>query len=71
MEYRIEILGGSMRGAKPEDLEALLNRRAEEGWQLNELLFKTNTSQLWVVLQRESEDEKQRPKRRSWLADWS
>jgi hypothetical protein len=71
MEYHIEILGGAMRGAKPEELEALLNRQAREGWTLSELVFKTNTSQLWVVLQRASEDEKQRSKRRSWLADWS
>jgi hypothetical protein len=71
MEYRIEILGGAMRGANPDELEALLNREAEEGWRLSDLLFKTNTSQLWVVLQRGSGDEKPRTRRRSWLDDWS
>ena len=36
MEYRVEILGGALRGAKPEELEALLNQMGEQDWTLSE-----------------------------------
>ena len=71
MEYRIEILGGAMRGAKPNELEALLNRAAEEDWTLCQLCYKPNSNQLWVVLQRGLTTERPRSRRKSWLADWS
>ncbi|TFH34693.1 MAG: hypothetical protein E4G99_08970 [Anaerolineales bacterium] len=71
MEFRVEILGGALRGAKPEELEALLNQVAEDGWSLGQLSFKPNTSQLWVILQRKEDGRSPRPHRRSWMADWS
>ena len=71
MEYRVEILGGALRGAKPEELEALLNEVAEDNWLLSRLSYKPNTNQMWVILQREGEGQSLRPRRRSWLADWS
>ena len=52
MEYRVEILGGTMRAPKPYELETLLNQVAEEGWALGELSYKPNSNQLWVILQR-------------------
>ena len=71
MEYRVETLGGAMRGPKPEDLEGLLNQASEEGWVLSEMGYKPNSNQLWVVLQRESPEGPRRRSRRSWLSDWS
>jgi hypothetical protein len=71
MEYRVEILGGAMRGAKPKDLEALLNQVAEDDWALCRLSFKPNSNQLWVILQRELAAERSQTRRKSWLADWS
>lgn len=71
MEYRVEILGGSLRAAKPQELEDLLNEAAADRWSLCELSYKPNTSQLWVVLQRKPEGEAHRAPRRSWLSDWS
>ena len=71
MEYRVEILGGALRGAKPEELEALLNEVAEDNWLLSRLSYKPNTNQMWVILQREGEGQNLRPRPRSWLADWS
>lgn len=71
MEYRVEVIGSALRGAKSEELEAMLNQVAQEGWELAELIFKTNTSQLWVVLQRQVEGERSRKRSRSWLSDWS
>jgi hypothetical protein len=71
MEYRVEILGGALKGARPEELEALLNKVDEQDWTLCKLSYKPNTNQLWVVLQRDEKDEGARSRRRSWLADWS
>ncbi len=71
MEYRVEVIGSGLRGAKPEELESLLNQVAQHGWELVEVIFKTNTSQLWVVLQRRVEGEKSRKRSRSWMSDWS
>ncbi len=70
MEYRVEILGGTMRAPKPHELEALLNQVAEEGWMLGELSYKPNSNQLWVILQR-GEPNEAGVRRKSWLADWS
>jgi hypothetical protein len=71
MEYRVEILGGALKGARPEELEALLNKVGEQDWTLCKLSYKPNTNQLWVVLQRDEKGEGARSRRRSWLADWS
>lgn len=71
MEYRVEVIGSALRGAKPEELEALLTKAAQEGWELAEMSYKPNTSQLWVVLQRREEGEKQHKRSRSWMSDWS
>lgn len=71
MEYRVEILGGTMKGPKPHELEALLNQVAEEGWTLCKLSYKPNTNQLWVILQRGALTGSTGPRKKSWLADWS
>ncbi len=71
MEYRVEILGGSVRAAKPRELEALLNQAAEDRWQLCDLSYKPNSSQMWVILQRRTEGKKTRTRRDSWLSDWA
>ena len=71
MEYHVEVLGGSMRGAKPEALESLLNQAARDDWVLGALSYKPNSNQLWVILQRGGESETPRPRRKSWLKDWS
>jgi len=71
MEYRVVVLGGTLRATKPAELEALLNRAAQEGWVLRETSYKPNTNQLWVILQRDSKDENKSSRRSSWLADWS
>ncbi len=33
-EYRVQKVGGILRGFKPEALEALLNEWGEEGWEV-------------------------------------
>ena len=71
MEYRVEILGGALRGAKPKDLEALLNQMGEQDWVFCDLSFKPNSNQLWVILQREEKGDASRSRRQSWLTDWS
>jgi hypothetical protein len=71
MEYRVEVLSGGMRGVKPEELEALLNKAGGDEWTPCGLSHKPSSNQLWVILQRGPKDEGQRPRRESWLADWS
>jgi hypothetical protein len=71
MEYRVEILGGTMRAPKPHELEALLNQAAEDDWALCKLSYKPNTNQLWVILQRGVPVESTGVRKKSWLADWS
>ena len=52
-EYRVEELGGALRGAKADDLEAMLNELASEGWEPVTVTARGSSSnQLLVVLRR-------------------
>ncbi len=65
-EYSVETLGGGLRGARPEDLEALLNEAAEEGWEfVNALQRVASGSQLLIILRRKVED-RPRDRSRTW-----
>ncbi len=72
LEYRVEVLGGGLRSPKPEELEALLNRAAEDGWRLEQVLGLSNSQRLFVVLRRgEGETEQASVRRRpSWAEGW-
>ena len=50
LAYRVEVIGGGLRGVKPEQLEALLNELADEGWRLHSFSLQPNSNRLWVVL---------------------
>jgi hypothetical protein len=63
--YRVETLGGILRGPRPQEFEILLNQAAEEGWELVILSPQTNTNRMWVVLRRPAST---RPRRRA--QDW-
>lgn len=70
-EYRVEVIGGAMMSAKPEDLEALLNEAAEDGWVFWAIAPQNNTARLWVILRRnirESRDETRRSG--NWFSNW-
>ena len=69
--YRVEVLGGGLRGAHPEELESLLNDMASEGWELHSLSHQTNSNRIWVVFRSRPRDlEKRESRRRGWKLDW-
>jgi hypothetical protein len=53
-EYRVEEIGGALRGAKADDLEAMLNELTMEGWEPVTVTARGSSSnQLLVVLRRQ------------------
>lgn len=65
-EYTVEVLGGALRGARPEDLAELLNLAAADGWEPhNVFLRSSNGSQLMVILRRPVQT-RSRERRWSW-----
>ena len=69
--FRVEVVGGGLRGARPEELESLLNDLAAQGWELHSLSHQPNSNKLWVVLRAaSSERKKKRSSRRGWSLDW-
>jgi hypothetical protein len=71
MEYRVEMLGGSVISAKPEDLEAMLNEAAEDGWAYLATAPQYNSARIWVILHRElGGTRSETRRRRRWLSEW-
>jgi len=69
--FRVEVLGSGLRGARPEELESLLNDLAARGWELHSLSHQPNSNKLWVVLRAvPSQGGKKRGKRRGWSLNW-
>ncbi len=65
-DYRVETLGGSLRGTRPEELELLLNEAAAEGWEMMDAFCpSSNSNRLFVVLRRELGIRK-RKRSRGW-----
>ncbi|MCK5053133.1 MAG: hypothetical protein KAR65_02575 [Anaerolineales bacterium] len=70
-EYRVEVLGGSMISAKPEDLEAMLNEAAEEGWMFLATAPQNNSARLWIILQRTLRESRKKTRRSGhWFSEW-
>jgi hypothetical protein len=51
-EYRVISLGGGLRGAKDEDMEAELNALGEEGWEVVGLTSRENTQRVTLIAKR-------------------
>jgi hypothetical protein len=69
--YRVEVLGGGLRGARPEELESLLNDLAGEGWELHSISHQSNSNRVWVVLRTGRRDGERKEKRhRGWNLTW-
>jgi hypothetical protein len=65
-EYTVEVLGGSLRATRPEELADLLNQAAEENWEPMQILPRSsNGNQLMVVLRRSSQS-RSRERKRVW-----
>jgi len=70
-EYRVEVIGGSMISAKPEELEVLLNEAAEEGWAFLATAPQNNSARIWVILHRDLRESRKGTRRSgSWFSDW-
>jgi hypothetical protein len=69
--YRVEVLGGGMKGARPGDLEQLLNECAEQGWSLHSFSHQPNSNRLWVVLSSDVAETGQEARRKKgWSLNW-
>jgi len=65
-EYIVETLGGTLKGARPEELADLLNQAAEENWEPVEIVPRSsNSNQLMIVLRR-SIKSRSRERKRGW-----
>jgi hypothetical protein len=51
-EYLVEQFGTAFTAAKPEEVEALLNEAAIEGWEPAQSVSMSNGSKLMVILRR-------------------
>jgi len=64
-EYTVEVLGGTLKGVRPEELADLLNLAAEEDWEPVDILLRSsNGNQIMVVLRRSLQSHSQQRKRR-------
>ena len=71
LAYRVEVIGGGLRGARPEQLEALLNELAGDGWRLHSIAPQPNSSRMWVVLtMRESGPGSGMKRKKGWSLNW-
>jgi len=60
-----------MVGAKPEDLEAMLNKAAEDGWEFLATAPQKNSARIWVILHRELRESGKGSRRsESWFSEW-
>jgi hypothetical protein len=65
-EYTVETLGGTLKGARPEELAELLNLAAEENWEPVEIFPRSsNSNQLMIVLRRPL-PSRSRERKRGW-----
>ena len=52
-EYSVEALGGALRGVRPQEIEALLNEAANDGWEpVNVFQRGASSNQILIVLRR-------------------
>ena len=59
-------------GAKPEDLETLLNEAAEDGWLFLATAPQNNSARLLIILHRDLPGKARKEARRTggWFSDW-
>ena len=70
--YRVLELGGAMRGVKAEELQALLNGAAADGWELQQVIQRENSNKFLAVFRKRRGREEQQKANTSqnWLSDW-
>ncbi len=69
--YRVEVLGGGLRGAKPDEFEYLLNEYAGQGWRLHSFCHQPNSNRMWVVFSSSGEGSGRRSRSSTdWSLNW-
>lgn len=53
-EYAVHPAGGALKRAKPEELTAMLNQAASDGWELVQIVPQENSNTVLLVLRRPS-----------------
>jgi hypothetical protein len=64
-EYRVEHVGGALRGVRTEEIEALLNEAALEGWEPILTETQSNSNRMWIILRR-PRDTRSRDRSHTW-----
>ena len=54
-EYRVDELGGALRGMRTQELEDYLNEAAADGWEPHLVESRTSNNRLLVILRRPRE----------------
>lgn len=72
MRYRVLELGGALRGVKAEELEALLNGASAEGWELQQMIQRENSSKFLAVFRKRHDREEKAARKTAgdWIGDW-
>jgi len=65
-EYTVEVLGGTLKGVRPEELADLLNLAAEEEWEPVDILLRSSTGNQLMVILRRSLQSRSRQRKRRW-----
>lgn len=70
--YRVLELGGAVRGVKAEELQALLNGAAADGWELQQVVPRESSNKFLAVFRKmRGREEEPSPKTtKNWLSDW-
>jgi hypothetical protein len=72
IRYRVLELGGAVRGVKAEELEALLNGAAADGWQLQQVIQRESSNKFLAVFRKLRDRDQQKPQKttKDWMSDW-
>jgi hypothetical protein len=70
--YRVLELGGTVRGVRAGELEALLNGASTDGWELQQVIQRENSNKFLAVFRkRQGREEKETQKPTdNWISDW-
>lgn len=69
--YRVVELGGAFRGVKADELEALLNGAAADGWELDRLVPRGSSNMMLAIFCRGGDSRKAESRsRRGWISEW-
>lgn len=71
-QYRVLEIGSVLRGVGAEDLQALLNGAAAEGWELQQVVPRESSNKFLAVFRRRDDRHKREISKtaENWIGDW-